>query len=142
MLVASDDVLTEEQEEKWDAIAKGISEVSLEKYQDLIFRDPDFLTFFKESTPLPRLGSLILAHVLPNVRIVTVLKIYVLFLGYLHGHRVVIYFLLGTLQVLACKATTRIRRRILRFFKICILISRSLHHLLIRYKWRCQRQIY
>ena len=54
----SDDVLTEEQEEKWDAIAKGISEVSLEKYQDLIFRDPDFLTFFRESTPLSEVGEL------------------------------------------------------------------------------------
>ena len=29
-----------------------------EKYQDLIFRDPDFLTFFKESTPLPEVGEL------------------------------------------------------------------------------------
>ncbi|WP_438349006.1 phosphoenolpyruvate carboxylase [Paenibacillus sp. FA6] len=50
--------LSEEQEEEWDAIAKGISEVSLEKYQDLIFRDPDFLTFFKESTPLSEVGEL------------------------------------------------------------------------------------
>src|SRR5690606_29288615 len=35
-----------------------ISEVSLTKYQDLVFRDPDFLTFFKESTPLPEIGEL------------------------------------------------------------------------------------
>ena len=28
------------------------------KYQDLIFRDPDFMTFFKESTPLPEVGEL------------------------------------------------------------------------------------
>jgi phosphoenolpyruvate carboxylase len=52
------DELYEEQEKKWDEIAKGISEVSLEKYQDLIFRDPDFLTFFKESTPLSEVGEL------------------------------------------------------------------------------------
>jgi phosphoenolpyruvate carboxylase len=52
------DELYEEQEEKWDEIAKGISEASLEKYQDLIFRDPDFLAFFKESTPLSEVGEL------------------------------------------------------------------------------------
>ncbi|HEY2491715.1 MAG TPA: phosphoenolpyruvate carboxylase [Paenibacillus sp.] len=48
----------EKQEDEWDEIVKGISEVSLHKYQDLIFRDPDFLTFFKESTPLPEVGEL------------------------------------------------------------------------------------
>lgn len=35
-----------------------ISETAQEKYQDLIFRDPDFLTYFKESTPLPEIGEL------------------------------------------------------------------------------------
>lgn len=45
-------------EQAWDAIIKEISEVSLTKYQDLIFRDPDFFTFFKESTPLPEVGEL------------------------------------------------------------------------------------
>lgn len=43
---------------EWDEIARSISETALEKYQDLIFRDPDFLTFFKESTPLPEVGEL------------------------------------------------------------------------------------
>ncbi|GGE02250.1 phosphoenolpyruvate carboxylase [Paenibacillus nasutitermitis] len=43
---------------EWDEISKGISETALRKYQDLIFRDPDFLTFFKESTPLPEIGEL------------------------------------------------------------------------------------
>lgn len=52
------DEVYEKQEEEWDQIVKGISEVSLRKYQDLIFRDPDFLTFFKESTPLPEVGEL------------------------------------------------------------------------------------
>ncbi len=50
--------LYEQQEDQWDEIVRGISEVSLKKYQDLIFRDPDFLTFFKESTPLPEVGEL------------------------------------------------------------------------------------
>ncbi|MBE0343310.1 phosphoenolpyruvate carboxylase, partial [Paenibacillus sp. 28ISP30-2] len=45
-------------EESWEEIIARISEVSLEKYQDLIFRDPDFFTFFKESTPLPEVGEL------------------------------------------------------------------------------------
>jgi phosphoenolpyruvate carboxylase len=45
-------------ERHWDSIIKDISEVSLTKYQDLIFRDPDFFTFFKESTPLPEVGEL------------------------------------------------------------------------------------
>lgn len=45
-------------EAEWDAIARSISETALNKYQDLIFRDPDFLTFFKESTPLPEVGEL------------------------------------------------------------------------------------
>ncbi|UVI29774.1 phosphoenolpyruvate carboxylase [Paenibacillus spongiae] len=43
---------------EWEDISRGISEVALEKYQDLIFRDPDFMTFFKESTPLPEVGEL------------------------------------------------------------------------------------
>ncbi|KAA8995288.1 phosphoenolpyruvate carboxylase [Paenibacillus spiritus] len=45
-------------EAKWEEIVAKISEVSLNKYQDLIFRDPDFLSFFKESTPLPEVGEL------------------------------------------------------------------------------------
>ncbi|GFN33187.1 phosphoenolpyruvate carboxylase [Paenibacillus xylaniclasticus] len=45
-------------EAEWDEIARGISETALVKYQDLIFRDPDFMTFFKESTPLAEVGEL------------------------------------------------------------------------------------
>ncbi|ASR45768.1 phosphoenolpyruvate carboxylase [Paenibacillus kribbensis] len=45
-------------EESWEEIIARISEVSLKKYQDLIFRDPDFFAFFKESTPLPEVGEL------------------------------------------------------------------------------------
>lgn len=43
---------------EWDEISSSISETALNKYQDLIFRDPDFLTYFKESTPLPEVGEL------------------------------------------------------------------------------------
>jgi phosphoenolpyruvate carboxylase len=43
---------------KWEEVARGISQQAQKKYQDLIFRDPDFLTFFKESTPLPEIGEL------------------------------------------------------------------------------------
>ncbi|WP_151737329.1 phosphoenolpyruvate carboxylase [Paenibacillus tengchongensis] len=45
-------------EDKWEEIVSRISEVSLKKYQDLIFRDPDFFAYFKESTPLPEVGEL------------------------------------------------------------------------------------
>lgn len=48
----------DEKEAGWKEIIKEISEVSLEKYQDLIFRDKDFFNFFKESTPLPEIGEL------------------------------------------------------------------------------------
>ncbi|WP_058302585.1 phosphoenolpyruvate carboxylase [Gorillibacterium timonense] len=43
---------------KWEAVMKGISEESLTKYQDLIFHDEDFMTFFKEATPLLEVGEL------------------------------------------------------------------------------------
>jgi len=49
---------TEPSEAEWEVIMKSISEQSQTKYQDLIFRDADFLTFFKESTPLPEIGEL------------------------------------------------------------------------------------
>lgn len=45
-------------EPEWDGIMRLISENAQRKYQDLIFRDSDFLTFFKESTPLPEIGEL------------------------------------------------------------------------------------
>ncbi|WP_248928972.1 phosphoenolpyruvate carboxylase [Paenibacillus hamazuiensis] len=47
-----------ESEPEWETIMKSISEKAQTKYQDLIFRDPDFLTFFKQSTPLPEIGEL------------------------------------------------------------------------------------
>ncbi|SEC17342.1 phosphoenolpyruvate carboxylase [Paenibacillus sp. GP183] len=48
----------DESDVKWESIMKGISQHAQTKYQDLIFRDEDFLTFFKESTPLPEVGEL------------------------------------------------------------------------------------
>ncbi len=35
-----------------------ISQQAMQKYQDLVFRDPDFFNFFRESTPLPEIGEL------------------------------------------------------------------------------------
>ncbi|MCV4235727.1 phosphoenolpyruvate carboxylase [Virgibacillus sp. LDC1] len=48
----------ESTEKEWEEISSSISAASQKKYQDLIFRDPDFLSFFKESTPLPEVGEL------------------------------------------------------------------------------------
>ncbi|MGE7828998.1 phosphoenolpyruvate carboxylase [Paenibacillus sp. NPDC093718] len=48
----------ESTEKEWEVISSSISAASQKKYQDLIFRDPDFLSFFKESTPLPEVGEL------------------------------------------------------------------------------------
>lgn len=50
--------LDTESEQQYEAIMRSISEQSQKKYQDLIFRDPDFYRFFKESTPLPEIGEL------------------------------------------------------------------------------------
>ncbi|UHA71745.1 phosphoenolpyruvate carboxylase [Paenibacillus sp. 481] len=49
---------TDLNEAKWEELLVNISQKSQSKYQDLIFRDEDFLTFFKESTPLPEIGEL------------------------------------------------------------------------------------
>lgn len=45
-------------EKEWEEICAGISETSLHKYQDLVFREPDFLKYFRESTPLVEVGEL------------------------------------------------------------------------------------
>jgi len=47
-----------EETAEWDEVMRQISDTALTKYQDLIFRDPDFMTFFKESTPLAEVGEL------------------------------------------------------------------------------------
>lgn len=47
-----------EKEAEWEAIIESISQTAMKKYQDLIFRDPDFLTFFKQATPLEEISEL------------------------------------------------------------------------------------
>lgn len=42
----------------WEEAMESISEKSLTKYQSLVFGDPDFLTYFNESTPLTEIGAL------------------------------------------------------------------------------------
>ncbi|WP_273123795.1 phosphoenolpyruvate carboxylase [Metabacillus sp. HB246100] len=42
----------------WEQAMEEISEVSLKKYQSLVFEDPDFLTYFTEATPLNELAEL------------------------------------------------------------------------------------
>ncbi|MFC7394432.1 phosphoenolpyruvate carboxylase [Scopulibacillus cellulosilyticus] len=43
---------------EWENAMDEISAFSLEKYQSLVFKDPDFLTYFRQATPLLELGSL------------------------------------------------------------------------------------
>jgi phosphoenolpyruvate carboxylase len=45
-------------EDYWEEAMLDISNHALTSYQDLIFRDTDFLTFFSQSTPLPEIGEL------------------------------------------------------------------------------------
>jgi phosphoenolpyruvate carboxylase len=46
------------EEHTYETYMKTMSEAAQRKYQDLVFRDPDFLLFFRESTPLPEIGEL------------------------------------------------------------------------------------
>jgi phosphoenolpyruvate carboxylase len=48
----------EEKEAEYEQVLRKISRIAQKKYQDLIFREEGFLTFFKESTPLPEIGEL------------------------------------------------------------------------------------
>ncbi|WP_147803762.1 phosphoenolpyruvate carboxylase [Alkalicoccus halolimnae] len=43
---------------EWEKAIDEISDNSLKKYQDLVFGDPDFLTYFKQTTPLNELREL------------------------------------------------------------------------------------
>ncbi len=53
---------TEEQatglKKEWENAIEEMSDHSLKKYQDLVFGDPDFLTYFKQTTPLNELREL------------------------------------------------------------------------------------
>lgn len=43
---------------EWVDIMNSISGYSLEVYQNLVFREPEFLTYFNETTPLPEIGEM------------------------------------------------------------------------------------
>jgi len=43
---------------EWEEAMDRISAYALKQYQSLVFGDPDFLTYFREATPLPELGAL------------------------------------------------------------------------------------
>jgi phosphoenolpyruvate carboxylase len=63
LLKASAHVLKESEQgyirkDYWVRAMEEISEVSLKKYQSLVFKDPDFLTYFTQATPLKELGEL------------------------------------------------------------------------------------
>lgn len=45
-------------EKSWEEAMEEVSNHALQKYQSLVFNDPDFLTYFKEATPLRELGAL------------------------------------------------------------------------------------
>lgn len=45
-------------ENSWEEAMEDISKHALTKYQSLVFGDPDFLTYFKQATPLRELGAL------------------------------------------------------------------------------------
>ncbi|MFN7249624.1 MAG: phosphoenolpyruvate carboxylase [Anaerobacillus sp.] len=45
-------------ETSWEEAMEDISKDALTKYQSLVFGDPDFLTYFKQATPLRELGAL------------------------------------------------------------------------------------
>lgn len=56
--LAKHPTLDQSADAQWEEILPSISETAQTKYQDLIFRDPGFMTFFKESTPLSEVGEL------------------------------------------------------------------------------------
>ncbi|WP_257350195.1 phosphoenolpyruvate carboxylase [Pseudalkalibacillus decolorationis] len=56
--VSKDTEQVHNREEKWEQAMDDISDVSLKKYQSLVFEDEDFLTYFNEATPLQELGEL------------------------------------------------------------------------------------
>ena len=43
---------------RWVDAIEQISDVSLRKYQSLVFEDPDFITYFNQATPLGEIGEL------------------------------------------------------------------------------------
>jgi phosphoenolpyruvate carboxylase len=56
--VSTEAELTQERKPEWEQAMDLISSHSLKRYQSLVYRDPDFLTYFKQATPLLELGAL------------------------------------------------------------------------------------
>lgn len=48
----------DKRQKDWQKSMEQMSEISLEKYQSLVFKDDGFLTYFTNGTPLPELGAL------------------------------------------------------------------------------------
>jgi phosphoenolpyruvate carboxylase len=45
-------------DDRWIRAMDEISAIALEAYQQLVFKDPDFIPFFHEATPLPEIGEM------------------------------------------------------------------------------------
>jgi phosphoenolpyruvate carboxylase len=45
-------------EQRWSAILERLSQESFVAYQDFVYRNPDFLTYFHQATPLAEVGEL------------------------------------------------------------------------------------
>ncbi|TYR81520.1 phosphoenolpyruvate carboxylase [Priestia megaterium] len=63
LLTAAANVSTEAEQsnvrtQQWEEAMDQVSVEALNRYQKLVFADPDFLTYFKQATPLPELGAL------------------------------------------------------------------------------------
>ncbi|KAB7673176.1 phosphoenolpyruvate carboxylase [Bacillus sp. B1-b2] len=57
--ISKDDLTGHKDERsKWENSMEEISTIALAKYQSLVFHDPDFMTYFKEATPLNEVGNL------------------------------------------------------------------------------------
>lgn len=56
--VHSEEVKVTGLKKEWEEAMEEISSQSLKKYQSLVFSDPDFLTYFKQTTPLNELREL------------------------------------------------------------------------------------
>ncbi|QCS52670.1 phosphoenolpyruvate carboxylase [Priestia flexa] len=56
--VSSEAEQTDIRTSQWEEAMNIASKEALAHYQHLVFEDPDFLTYFKQATPLPELGAL------------------------------------------------------------------------------------
>ena len=56
--VSSEAEQTDVRTSQWEEAMNIASKEALAHYQHLVFEDPDFLTYFKQATPLPELGAL------------------------------------------------------------------------------------